>query len=114
MDFRTDNSPILVFCHSCGYVLCRENQNQNVDRFRWAHVTLLSTLRSWPGVLHFCHPLKDGLRSIVSTLYLNQLDVRVSMSLVYPQIGIHVRIYRVDLIANRTLNLNLTKDLVDI
>ncbi|XP_046679270.1 rapamycin-insensitive companion of mTOR-like isoform X3 [Homalodisca vitripennis] len=54
----------------------KEKEGANYDRFKWPHVTLLSTLRSWPGVLHFCHPLKDGLRSIVATLYLNQLDVR--------------------------------------
>jgi hypothetical protein len=40
-------------------------------------------LRSWPGLLHFCHPANSsGLRSLVNVLYLKQLEVRVSDVLV--------------------------------
>ncbi|XP_026686268.1 rapamycin-insensitive companion of mTOR-like [Diaphorina citri] len=43
----------------------------------WYHVALLSLMRSWPGVLHFCHPHDPlSLKSLVATLYLNNLNVR--------------------------------------
>lgn len=43
----------------------------------WYHVALLSLLRSWPGLLHFCHPHDSlTLKSLVDTLYLNNLNVR--------------------------------------
>ncbi|XP_075232540.1 uncharacterized protein LOC142330960 [Lycorma delicatula] len=45
-------------------------------QLQWTHFVLVSLLRSWPGVLNFCHPEKDGLRSIVNTLYLNQREIR--------------------------------------
>uniref|UniRef100_A0A1B6C0I0 Rapamycin-insensitive companion of mTOR domain-containing protein n=1 Tax=Clastoptera arizonana TaxID=38151 RepID=A0A1B6C0I0_9HEMI len=54
----------------------RDTGQSNESRLKWPHVILLSMLRSWPGVLHFCHPEKEGLRSIVATLYLNQFEVR--------------------------------------
>lgn len=51
-------------------------------RFTCSRLSLLSILRSWPGLLHFCDPLNEsGFRAIVAVLYLNQLEVRVSMQI---------------------------------
>lgn len=47
-------------------------------RFNCSRLALLSVLRSWPGILHFCSPTNtSGLQAIVDVLYLNQLEVRV-------------------------------------
>ncbi|XP_063227632.1 rapamycin-insensitive companion of mTOR [Bacillus rossius redtenbacheri] len=47
------------------------------QRFRCCHLALLSVLRSWPGLLHLCHPDNtSGLRAVVSVLYLRQFEVR--------------------------------------
>ncbi|KAL1465529.1 hypothetical protein WDU94_005089 [Cyamophila willieti] len=46
----------------------------------WYHIALLSLLRSVPGVLHFCHPGDPlSVKSLVSTLYLNNLPVRKAL-----------------------------------
>lgn len=48
-------------------------------RYTSCRLALLSVLRSWTGTIEFCNPSKpSGLKAIVDTLYLNQLEVRVS------------------------------------
>nr|CAD7580287.1 unnamed protein product [Timema californicum] len=55
------------------------NREDREARFLCVRLALLSVLRSWPGILHFCHPSNSsGLQAIVSVLYLKQLEVRVS------------------------------------
>lgn len=47
-------------------------------RFNCSRLALLTILRSWPGILHFCSPANlSGLKAIVEVLYLDQLEVRV-------------------------------------
>ena len=51
-------------------------------RFTCSRLALLSALRSWAGTLEFCNPNKaSGLKAIIDILYLNQLDVRVSIEI---------------------------------
>lgn len=48
-------------------------------RYTSCRLALLSVLRSWTGTIEFCNPSKpSGLKAIVDTLYLNQMEVRVS------------------------------------
>lgn len=57
------------------FVLLRDERELS---FKCSRLTLLSILRSWPGILHFCSPNdKSGLKAIVDVLYLEQLEVRV-------------------------------------
>lgn len=63
-----------------------KEQEKNVDeresRFNSSRLALLSILRSWSGILHFCGPSnQSGLRAMVQVLYFNQLEVRVSAPL---------------------------------
>lgn len=55
-----------------------------------SHVALLSILRSWPGLLHFCNPTgNSGLRALVDILYLKQLEIRKAvLDLLYDLLGI--------------------------
>ncbi|XP_066994227.2 rapamycin-insensitive companion of mTOR [Anabrus simplex] len=59
-------------------------------RFHCSRLALLSVLRSWPGVLHFCHPANNsGLRSLVDILYVKQLEVRKAvLDLLYDLLGL--------------------------
>ncbi|XP_026472073.1 rapamycin-insensitive companion of mTOR-like [Ctenocephalides felis] len=55
-----------------------------------SRLALLSVLRSWAGTLQFCNPDKpSGLSSIISILYLNQLEVRRAvLDLLYELVGL--------------------------
>lgn len=56
------------------------SRDEREVQFHCSRLALLSVLRSWPGLLHFCHPANSsGLRSLVNVLYLKQLEVRVSI-----------------------------------
>ncbi|XP_076618196.1 rapamycin-insensitive companion of Tor [Colletes latitarsis] len=47
------------------------------ERFAASKLALLSILRSYPGVLHFCRPDDNsGLKAIADILYVEQLEVR--------------------------------------
>lgn len=88
---RTSNSSHweLLFCMNQWFLLrvflkdlfeisCFTRDEREVQ-FHCSRLVLLSVLRSWPGILHFCHPANSsGLRSLVNILYLKQLEVRVS------------------------------------
>lgn len=48
-------------------------------RLNCSRLALLTLLKSWPGLLHFCSPRdQGGFKAIVDVLYLNQREVRVS------------------------------------
>lgn len=59
-------------------------------RFNCSRLALLSVLRSWPGILHFCSPRNSsGLHAIVQVLYLDQLEVRKAvLDLLYELLGL--------------------------
>lgn len=59
-------------------------------RFTCSRLALLCVLRSWPGLLHFCHPSSaGGLRSLVAALYLPRLEVRKAiLDLLYELVGL--------------------------
>jgi rapamycin-insensitive companion of mTOR len=59
-------------------------------RFNCSRLALLSILRSWPGILHFCGPAnKAGLKAVVEVLYLKQLEVRKAvLDLLYELLGL--------------------------
>nr|CAD7462148.1 unnamed protein product [Timema tahoe] len=66
------------------------NREDREARFLCVRLALLSVLRSWPGILHFCHPSNSsGLQAIVSVLYLKQLEVRKAiLDLLYDLLGL--------------------------
>lgn len=46
------------------------------QKFAASKYALLSVLRSFPGILHFCHPNENsGLKAITNILYVEQLQV---------------------------------------
>ncbi|KAJ2946926.1 hypothetical protein O0L34_g16268 [Tuta absoluta] len=59
-------------------------------RFTCSRLSLLCVLRSWPGLLHFCHPNSaSGLRALVHALYLPRLEVRKAiLDLLYELVGL--------------------------
>ncbi|KAL3268353.1 hypothetical protein HHI36_007469 [Cryptolaemus montrouzieri] len=67
-----------------------KNRDERDLRFNCSRLAMLSILRSWPGLLHFCNPNnKSGLKSIVDILYLNQLEVRKAvLDLLYELLGL--------------------------
>ncbi|XP_061709470.1 LOW QUALITY PROTEIN: uncharacterized protein LOC133519480 [Cydia pomonella] len=66
------------------------NKDEREMRFTCSRLALLCVLRSWPGLLHFCHPRNSGgLRAMVSALYLPRLEVRKAiLDLLYELVGL--------------------------
>ncbi|XP_047986366.1 rapamycin-insensitive companion of mTOR [Leguminivora glycinivorella] len=66
------------------------NKDEREMRFTCSRLALLCVLRSWPGLLHFCHPRNTGgLRAMVSALYLPRLEVRKAiLDLLYELVGL--------------------------
>lgn len=70
---------------------CSEKtKDDGEQKFTASKHALLSVLRSYPGVLHFCHPNDtSGLRAIVDILYVEQLEVRGAvLELFYELLGL--------------------------
>lgn len=67
-----------------------KSRDERELRFNCSRLALLSVLRSWPGILHFCSPKNSsGLRAVVDVLYLNQLEVRKAiLDLLYELLGL--------------------------
>lgn len=60
--------------HSSNVERTKEEREQ---RFAASKLALLSILRSYPGVIHFCQPDNNsGLKAIADILYVEQLEVR--------------------------------------
>lgn len=60
--------------HSSSIERTKEEREQ---RFAASKLALLSILRSYPGVIHFCRPDNNsGLKAIADILYVEQLEVR--------------------------------------
>ncbi|XP_050303046.1 rapamycin-insensitive companion of mTOR [Anthonomus grandis grandis] len=59
-------------------------------RLNCSRLILLTVLKSWPGLLHFCSPKDtEGFRSIVDVLYLQQREVRKAvLDLLYDLLGL--------------------------
>lgn len=71
-------APYCDFTYRLG--IMDKNKHARDLRFTCSRLALLSVLRSWPGTLEFCDPNKpSGLKAIVDVLYLNQIEVRVSI-----------------------------------
>lgn len=50
---------------------------ERAQRYTASKHALLSVLRSYPGVLHFCHPNENtGLKAIIDILHVEQVEVR--------------------------------------
>lgn len=65
-----------------------KSRDERELRFNCSRLALLSVLRSWPGLLHFC-TRGGGLQAIVQVLYLNQLEVRKAvLDLLYELLGL--------------------------
>lgn len=77
VDLHCVAAPYCDFHYRHGWM--DKNRDERELRFNCSRLALLSILRSWPGILHFCSPTNpSGLKAIVDVLYLNQLEVRVS------------------------------------
>lgn len=64
---------------SIGLERSKEDWDQ---RFAASKYALLSVLRSYPGVIHFCHPHENsGLKAISDILYVEQLEVSILNSI---------------------------------
>lgn len=71
-------APYCDFTYRLG--IMDKNKDARDLRFTCSRLALLSVLRSWTGVIEFCDPKRpSGLKAIVDVLYLNQLEVRVSL-----------------------------------
>ncbi|XP_050502878.1 rapamycin-insensitive companion of mTOR [Diabrotica virgifera virgifera] len=68
----------------------KNKRDERELRLNCARLSLLTILRSWPGILHFCSPTdRGGFRAIVEVLYLPQLEVRKSvLDLLYELLGL--------------------------
>ncbi|XP_041976707.1 rapamycin-insensitive companion of mTOR [Aricia agestis] len=66
------------------------SRDEREMRFTCSRLALLCVLRSWPGLLHFCHPqAPGGLRALVHALYLPRLEVRKAiLDLLYELVGL--------------------------
>lgn len=60
------------------------------QRFTGSKLALLSVLRSYTGIIHFCHPNdSSGLKAIAGILYVEQLEVRGAvLELLYELLGL--------------------------
>ncbi|XP_004525858.1 rapamycin-insensitive companion of mTOR isoform X2 [Ceratitis capitata] len=68
-------APYCDFTYRLG--IMDKNKDARELRYTSCRLALLSVLRSWTGTIEFCNPSKpSGLKAIVDTLYLNQLEVR--------------------------------------
>ncbi|XP_052738397.1 rapamycin-insensitive companion of mTOR [Bicyclus anynana] len=66
------------------------SRDEREMRFTCSRLALLCVLRSWPGLLHFCHPCSTGgLQALVAALYLPRLEVRKAiLDLLYELVGL--------------------------
>lgn len=73
--------------HSAGVERTKEDREQ---RFAASKLALLSVLRSYTGIIHFCHPNdSSGLKAIAGILYVEQLEVRGAvLELLYELLGL--------------------------
>ena len=73
--------------HSPSFERTSEDREQKYAASKHA---LLSVLRSYPGLIHFCHPNDaSGLKAIVDILYVEQLEVRGAvLELFYELLGL--------------------------
>ncbi|XP_050327928.1 uncharacterized protein LOC126758004 isoform X1 [Bactrocera neohumeralis] len=68
-------APYCDFTYRLG--IMNKNKDARELRYTSCRLALLSVLRSWTGTIEFCNPSKpSGLKAIVDTLYLNQMEVR--------------------------------------
>ncbi|CAB3243727.1 unnamed protein product [Arctia plantaginis] len=66
------------------------SRDEREMRFTCSRLALLCVLRSWPGLLHFCHPSSTGgLKALVAALHLPRLEVRKAiLDLLYELVGL--------------------------
>ncbi|CAH1957732.1 unnamed protein product [Acanthoscelides obtectus] len=68
----------------------KNKRDERELRLNCGRLALLTILRSWSGILHFCSPNdRSGFKAIVDVLYLKQLEVRKSvLDLLYDLLGL--------------------------
>lgn len=77
------------YCELHSFVQDRTREGREM-RFAASKQALLSVLRSYSGVIHFCHPNDNsGLKAIADILYVEQLEVRGAvLELLYELLGL--------------------------
>ncbi|XP_018577043.1 rapamycin-insensitive companion of mTOR isoform X2 [Anoplophora glabripennis] len=89
IDLHSVAAPFCDFHYKHGWK-DKSRRDERELRLNCSRLALLTILRSWSGILHFCSPNdKTGFRAIVEALYLNQLEVRKSvLDLLYELLGL--------------------------
>ncbi|XP_076687227.1 rapamycin-insensitive companion of Tor [Andrena cerasifolii] len=77
-------SSVSLLCFAAPYCelhsLSMDRTKEDRERFAASKLALLSILRSYSGVLHFCRPDDNsGLKAIADILYVDQLEVRAAV-----------------------------------
>lgn len=69
-----------------------KTKTERLETFTASKLALLSVLRSYSGVIHFCHPNNNaGLKAIVDILYVEKLEVRGAiLELFYELLGLEL------------------------
>ncbi|XP_076265709.1 rapamycin-insensitive companion of Tor isoform X2 [Rhynchophorus ferrugineus] len=88
IDLHSIAAPFCDFHYKHGWK--DKTRDEREMRLNCSRLALLTILRSWPGVLHFCNPRdQGGFRAIIEILYLNQLEVRKAvLDLLYDLLGL--------------------------
>ncbi|KAJ8979985.1 hypothetical protein NQ317_016648 [Molorchus minor] len=89
IDLHSVAAPFCDFHYKHGWK-DKNRRDERELRLNCSRLALLTILRSWSGILHFCSPNdRGGFRAIVEVLYLNQLEVRKSvLDLLYELLGL--------------------------
>ncbi|XP_072940990.1 rapamycin-insensitive companion of mTOR isoform X2 [Epargyreus clarus] len=89
VDLTCLNSPYCDFhFRHADNVRTDSSRDEREMRFTCSRLALLCVLRSWPGLLHFCHPCSaGGLRALVRALSLPRLEKAI-LDLLYELVGL--------------------------
>lgn len=72
---------LFVYLHMIFFIYFGFYRDERKLRLNCSRLALLTILKSWPGLLHFCSPRDHaGFKAIVDVLYLKQREVSVSIT----------------------------------
>ncbi|XP_066151016.1 rapamycin-insensitive companion of mTOR [Euwallacea fornicatus] len=88
VDLRSIAAPFCDFHYKHGWK--DKTRDERKLRLNCSRLALLTILKSWPGLLHFCNPLdQGGFKAVVDVLYLKQRDVRKAvLDLLFDLLGL--------------------------
>ncbi|KAL1513243.1 hypothetical protein ABEB36_002676 [Hypothenemus hampei] len=88
VDLQSIVAPFCDFHYKHGWK--EKTRDERKLRLNCSRLSLLTILKSWPGVLHFCNPRdQGGFRAVVDVLYLKQREVRKAvLDLLFDLLGL--------------------------